>query len=135
VAFETHGSEGWGVTEAAAPCGDHTDADLDSIFLNWQFLGAVAWRGYQALGCGTVVVDVSDERVAVSYAGGALPETYTRFVERYDPLEELVIVVRHATGEHVYLLSGRPSPQACTETGSAHPMYGNLHAPSVSVIQ
>ena len=59
MAFETHGSEV--TTGAVGVCADHTDGDLDSIFLNWQFLAAVAWRGYQGLGCGTVVVNVSDE--------------------------------------------------------------------------
>ena len=99
MAFDTNGSEEWRSPGAAGLCGDHTDGDLDSIFSNWQYLAAVAWRGYQTLGCGTVVVNVSAELAEVSYAGGALPENYTRLVERYDPLEQLVIVVRHSTGE------------------------------------
>ena len=108
MAFETSGNNGWVCTGAAGMCADHADSDLDSIFSNWQYLAAVAWRGYQMLGCGTVVVNVSDEVAEVSYAGGTLPENYTRLIERYDPFEQLVVVVRHTSGEHLYLLTGQP---------------------------
>ena len=135
MAFETNGSEGWGGTGAAGLCSDHTEGDFDSIFSNWQYLAAIAWRGYQTLGCGTVVVNVSAEIAEVSYTGGALPENYTRFVERYDPFEQLVIVVRHATGEHVYLLSGEPSPPECAETRDVPPMNANVYVPCSSIVQ
>ncbi len=135
MAFETHGSEAWGSTGAGGLCSDHTDGDLDSIFSNWQYLAAVAWRGYQTLGCGTVVVNVCAEIADVSYVGGALPEHYTRLVERYDPLAQLVIVVRHSTGEHVYLLSGQPSPPECAERRNVRPVNANVYVPCGSMVQ
>ena len=133
MTFDAYSKEG--TTEIGAGCDDHTDGDLDSIFLNWQFLAAVAWRGYETLGCGTVVVNVSAERADVTYAGGALPESYTRFVERYDPLEQLVVVVRHSTAEHIYLLSGRPSPRECAAVGGVPPLNANIYVPSHPVVQ
>ena len=135
MACETHRSEGWSPSGTAGGCGDHSEGDLDSIFSNWQYLAAVAWRGYQTLGCGTVVVNVSDEIADVSYAGGALPDSYTRLVERYDPFEQLVIVVRHSTGEQVYMLSGQPSPPECAETRDVRPMDANVYVPCSSVVQ
>ena len=135
MAFETNRSDGWGRTGAVGLCGDHADGDLDSIFSNWQYLAAVAWRGYQTLGCGTVVVNVSDEIGDVSYASGPLPENYTRLIERYDPFEQLVIVVRHSTGEHLYLLSGEPSPPECAETRDVRPMNANVYVPCSHVVQ
>jgi hypothetical protein len=135
MACETSGSEGWGSTGVAGVCDDHTDGDLDSIFSNWQYLAAVAWRGYQTLGCGTVVVSVSDEIADVSYAGGALPENYTRLVERYDPFEQLVIVVRHSTGEHLYLLSGQPSPPECAGSRDVRAMNANVYVPCGNTVQ
>ena len=134
MAFDTNGSEAWGSMVATGLC-DHTDGDLDSIFSNWQYLAAVAWRGYHTLGCGTVVVNVSEEIAEVSYAGGALPDNYTRLVERYDPLEQLVVVVRHSTGEQIYMLSGEPPPPACAETRDVRPMDANVYVPCSRLVQ
>ena len=127
MAYETYGSEESEDPGATAVCRDHMDGDLDAIFLNWQFLAAAGWRGFQTLGCGAVVVNLSAEYANVSYASGMLAENYTRFVERYDPRQQLVIVVRHATGEHAYLLNGQPPPQECFETGSLHAINANVN--------
>ena len=91
MGFETHRREGWTPSTTAAGCGDHTEGDLDSIFSNWCYLAALAWRGYQDVGCGAIVVNVSSDVADVSYAGGSPADHYTRYVERYDPSAQLVI--------------------------------------------
>ncbi len=90
--------------------------DMDAIFCNWQLLAAVGWKGYEALGCGAVVVTVTDDNGGITYAGGTPSASYARFVEGYDPLEQIVVVVRHENGEHAYVVNGWPSPRECCET-------------------
>ena len=135
MAFETQRREGSSPSGTAGGCGDHTEGDLDSIFSNWNYLAAIAWRGYQDVGCGAVVVNVSSEIADVSYAGGTLAEQYTRYVERYDPFEQLVIVVRHPTGEHVYLLSGAPTPPECASTGAVRSLTTSVYVPGTGMVQ
>ena len=125
MANERH-SNGSAVT---TPSDHQTRFDMDAIFANWQLLAAVGWRGYQTDGCGAVVVTVADDNAGVAYASGAATASYTRFVERYDPLEQIVVVVRHPTGEHTYVLNGWPSPRECCETPPV-----NLENASVSCV-
>ncbi len=101
-------------------CDHQTRFDMDAIFANWQFLAAVGWRGYEAEGCGAVVVTVAGEDAGVAYASGAAMAPYSRSVERYHPLEQIVVVVRHQTGEHIYVLNGWPSPRECCETAAVY---------------
>jgi hypothetical protein len=109
-----------------------TRFDMDAIFSNWQLLAAVGWRGYQAQGCGAVVVTVAGEAAGIAYAGGTPSATYARFVEGYDPLEQIVVVVRHETGEHAYVLKGWPSPRECCEAPPADRMSTLYCAPEHS---
>ena len=114
MAVETHFKD---VEEPTVGVGrsDQTSGDFEAIFDNWSYLAAVAWRGYDNFGCGAVVVSVADGCADVAYASGSLPESYAHLVATYDPLEEVVIVVRHAEGEQAYRLSGRPTPRECAE--------------------
>jgi len=134
MAFDTR-SEEWRPSETVGGCGDHSDADLESIFSNWSYLAAVAWRGYEDLGCGVVVVTVASELADVSYVGGPQAEQYTRYVERYDPTRQLVIVVRHRSGEHAYLLSGVPAPPECASTGAIRSTTGSMYIAGNSLMQ
>ncbi len=135
MAFESHGNEERYASTIAGGCGDHTDGDLDSIFSNWSYLAAIAWRGYQDIGCGAVVVNVATEIADVSYAGGGLADQYTRYIERYDPSEQVVIVVRHPTGEHVYMLSGAPSPPQCASSGAVRSLSTSIYVAGNSLVQ
>ncbi len=126
MAVEVHTKHS-GAAVMADRCDDHVHCDMDAIFSNWQFLAAVAWRGYQTHGCGAVVVSLAIECADVAYASGALPASYARFVERYDPLEQIVVVVRHHADEHVYVMNGWPSPQKCFEAGAVHTMNASLY--------
>jgi hypothetical protein len=134
VTFEPNSSAEWGAASVAG-LNEHADCDLDAIFSNWQFLAAVAWRGYEELGCGVVVVTVSAGCGAVSYVGRTVPASYTRLVERYDPFAELVIVVRHASVEHVYLLRGQPAPPDCAETHCVRSMRTSVYVRGGSLLQ
>ncbi len=107
-------------------CDQQTRFDMDAIFANWQFLAAVGWRGYEAEGCGAVVVTVAGEDAGVAYASGAATASYAHFVEHYDPVEQIVVVVRHSTGEQTYMLNGWPSPRECCETAPVNPEHAGV---------
>jgi len=106
---------------------DQMSGDFDAIFANWQYLAAVAWRGYENYGCGAVVVSVAVDCADVTYASGSLPESYARLVAAYNPLDEVVIVVRHADGEQAYRLGGLPTPRECAAQASHYATSANLY--------
>lgn len=111
----------------AGRCGGHTDRDLEAIFTNWHCLAALAWEGYLTQGYGALVVTVADVGSDIEYSSAAPPACHARLVERYNPLEQVVVVFRRREGEYVYLLAGQPSPQECFESVSAQTMMATVH--------
>ncbi|HUI24474.1 MAG TPA: hypothetical protein VL403_00205 [Candidatus Kryptonia bacterium] len=126
MAVETHLKD---VEEPTVGVGrsDQTSGDFEAIFANWPYLAAVAWRGYDNSGCGAVVVSVAEGCADVAYASGSLPSSYAHLVAAYDPLEEVVIVVRHSESEQAYRLSGRPTPRECAEQAVTYTTSANLY--------
>jgi hypothetical protein len=112
---------------AAGAYPDDTERDLDNIFSNWHVLAALAWQGYATRGCGAVVVSLAVECADVAYTSGILPRAYARYVDRYNPREQIVVVVRHPDGEQVYLLTGHPTPRDCFEQSVAQPTTADLY--------
>jgi hypothetical protein len=111
--------------DAAGACRDHVEHDWKSIFHNWRFLAAIAWRGFETYGCGAVVVSVGAECADVAYAAGAVPASYAHLVARYNPREQ--IVVRHGADQHAYVVDGRPSPRECSAAESLRLMDTGVH--------
>ena len=111
----------------AGCCRVDADRDLEAIFTNWHCLAALAWEGYLTQGYGALVVTVDDVGADIEYSSAAPPRCHARLVERYNPLEQVVVVVRRPEGEYVYLLAGQPSPQECFESASAETMMATVH--------
>jgi hypothetical protein len=112
---------------AAGRCGGYADDDLEAIFTNWPFLAALAWEGYLTQGEGAIVVTVAGVQADIGYCSAAPPACHAHLVERYNPNEQLVVVVRREGAECAYLVSGQPSPQECFESVSAHTMKATVH--------
>jgi hypothetical protein len=105
------------IDDSQHPEGINQD-DLDNIKANWPTFAAFAWSGYRALGPGVVLVDVQgDETADLTYVGGC--ECHAHLVRPYDPHHQVVVAVCRNSTEHVYVLSGSPSPQEALECAHA----------------
>ena len=126
MAVETQNDEA-DMTGKVDQIDDDTYWNFNAIFANWRFLAAMAWRGFQAQGCGAIVISVGEACADVAYVGGMLPASYAALVECYDPRKQIVAVVRYPNSEQIYLLNGWPSPEECARAAVTPLKDANVH--------
>jgi hypothetical protein len=106
-----------------------TDPLLDLLLWHWLRIAAAAWEGYQTRGRGAVVMLIQGGRTGFSYRRGAPCPCHARWVEAYDPNEQVVVVLRRdgAKAESVHILGGWPSPPAALDAAGAEIFEAVVH--------
>ena len=101
--------------------------DLDAMLADWPRIAALAHRGFVLQGRGALVVEVWPNGPRYTYHAGGSCDCCREAVGSYDPDEQVVVVVRRAESERVYVVGGWPSPADMHALASADTTGATVH--------
>ncbi len=116
--------------DPASPPSDPTDACTAAAVALWEPLAAAAWRHYERLGKGILLIDEGQLRAGSDVAPGYVPgsiiprgDDFRPLLHAYDPTREILLLVRRVDGEEILLRleaagDSRPGPEACAGRAS-----------------
>ena len=112
---------------ADLPCPRSTpvDACTAAAVALWEPLAAAAWRHYERLGKGILLIDEDQLQAGGDPAPGFVPSSiiprgddFRPLLHAYDPTREILLLVRRVDGEEILLrlestADTRPAPETC----------------------